>query len=100
MVTRPGRLVRFMCRHEIWDSPVGWAMDRMQHIPVDRRAPPAAYLQARRLLCAGEIVCVFPEGGISAGYVVRPLMPGAVAPAPGAGAPLGPGRAWGGPRPG
>jgi 1-acyl-sn-glycerol-3-phosphate acyltransferase len=111
------RLVRFMCRHEIWDafpgsprkrerserllwggSPVGWAMDRMGHIPVDRQAPAAAYLRARRLLEAGEIVCVFPEGGISAAYVVRALMPGAVALARETGAPLVPVHVWGGQR--
>jgi 1-acyl-sn-glycerol-3-phosphate acyltransferase len=93
-----GRLVRFMCRHEIWDSPVGWAMERMHHIPVDREAPAAAYLKARRLLGDGEIVCVFPEGGISAAYVVRALMPGAVALAREAGAPLVPVHVWGGQR--
>jgi 1-acyl-sn-glycerol-3-phosphate acyltransferase len=92
------RLVRFMCRHEIWDSPVGWAMDRMRHIPVDRQAPAAAYLTARRLLGEGEIVCVFPEGGISAAYVVRALMPGAVALARETGAPLVPVSVWGGQR--
>jgi 1-acyl-sn-glycerol-3-phosphate acyltransferase len=93
-----GRLVRFMCRHEIWDTRVGWAMDRMGHIPVDRQAPAAAYLRARRLLGHGQIVCVFPEGGISAAYVVRALMPGAVALARETGAPLVPVHVWGGQR--
>jgi 1-acyl-sn-glycerol-3-phosphate acyltransferase len=90
-----GRLVRFMCRHEIWRSPVGWAMDRMRHIPVDRRAPAAAYLTARRLLAEGEAVCLFPEGGISAAYVVRAMMPGAVALARETGATLVPVSVWG-----
>jgi len=90
-----GRLVRFMCRHDIWDSPVGWALDRMRHIPVDRTAPAAAYLTARRLLGDGEPVCVFPEGGISAAYVVRAMMPGAVALARETGAPLVPVSVWG-----
>jgi 1-acyl-sn-glycerol-3-phosphate acyltransferase len=92
------RLVRFMCRHDIWVSAVGWAMDRMDHIPVDRQAPAAAYLKARRLLGEGEIVCVFPEGGISAAYVVRAMMPGAVALARATGAPLVPVSVWGGQR--
>lgn len=92
------RLVRFMCRHDIWDSPAGRAMDRMRHIPVDRQAPAAAYLAARRLLGEGEVVCVFPEGGISAAYVVRALMPGAVALARETGAPLVPVSVWGGQR--
>jgi len=98
MLADSGRLIRFMCRHEIWDSPVGWAMDRMRHVPVDRRAPAAAYLTARRLLGEGEVVCVFPEGGISAAYVVRALMPGAVALARETGAPLVPVSVWGGQR--
>ena len=70
-------------------------MDGMQHIPVDRQAPAAAYLKARRLLAAGELVCAFPEGGISAAYTVRALMPGAVALARETGAPLVPVTIWG-----
>ena len=92
------RLVRFMCRSDIWDSPVGWAMDAMRHVPVDRLAPAGAYLQARGLLRADEAVCVFPEAGISAAYVVRALMPGAVALARETGAPLVPVTVWGGAR--
>jgi 1-acyl-sn-glycerol-3-phosphate acyltransferase len=45
-----------------------------------------------------EVVCVFPEGGISAAYVVRALMPGAVALAHETGAPLVPVSVWGGQR--
>lgn len=93
-----GRLVRFLCRADIWDSPVGRAMDAMRHVPVDREAPAAAYLQARSLLRAGEVVCAFPEAGISAAYVVRALMPGAVALARETGAPLVPVNVWGGQR--
>lgn len=96
---QPGRLVRFLCRHEIWGVPVvGAAMDRMRQVPVDRAAPAAAYLRARTLLREGEAVCVFPEGGISAAYVVRALMPGAVALARETGAPLVPVSVWGGQR--
>lgn len=91
-----GRRVRFMCRHDIWDAAVaGRAMTAMGHIPVDRQAPAAAYLQARRLLADGEVVCVFPEGGISAAYTTRALMPGAVALARESGAPLVPVALWG-----
>ncbi|GAA5144586.1 lysophospholipid acyltransferase family protein [Nocardioides marinquilinus] len=92
------RLVRFMCRADIWDSPAGPALDAMRHVPVDRETPAAAYLTARRLLGAGEVVCVFPEAGISAAYVVRALMPGAVALARETGAPLVPVTVWGGQR--
>jgi 1-acyl-sn-glycerol-3-phosphate acyltransferase len=94
------RLVRFMCRADIWDTalpgkPIGRGMDAMRHIPVDRAAPAAAYLRARSLLRGGEAVCVFPEGGISTAYVVRALMPGAVALARETGAPLVPVNVWG-----
>ncbi len=94
-----GRLVRFLSRADVWGSaPVGAAMDAMRHVPVDREAPAGAYLRARRLLRDGEVVCVFPEAGISAAYVVRALMPGAVALARETGAPLVPVNVWGGQR--
>ncbi len=90
------RYVRFMCRHDIWSNPVaGRAMTAMRHIPVDRDAPAAAYLAARRLLGEGEAVCVFPEAGISAAYVVRAMMPGAAALARESGAPVVPVTIWG-----
>lgn len=94
------RLVRFMCRADIWDTPlpgkpIGRGMEAMRHIPVDRAAPAAAYLRGRALLREGEAVCVFPEGGISAAYVVRAMMPGAVALARETGAPLVPVSIWG-----
>ena len=91
--------VRFFCRHDIWDSrTAGWAMGAMRHVPVDREVPAAAYLRGRSLLGDGEVVCVFPEAGISAAYAVRSLMPGAVALARETGAPLVPVSVWGGQR--
>jgi 1-acyl-sn-glycerol-3-phosphate acyltransferase len=93
------RFVRFMCRHDAWDlRPVGWAMDRMRHIPVDRRAPAAAYLRARSLLRDGEVVGAFPEAGISYSYTVRPLMPGVAALARETGVAVLPVAVWGGQR--
>jgi 1-acyl-sn-glycerol-3-phosphate acyltransferase len=93
------RYVRFMCRHDAWAfPPVGWAMDRMRHIPVDREAPAAAYLRARSLLREGEAVGAFPEAGISYSYAVRPLMPGVAALARETGAPVLPVATWGGQR--
>jgi 1-acyl-sn-glycerol-3-phosphate acyltransferase len=91
------RLVRFMCRADIWDAPgpVGRGMDAMRHIPVDRQAPAGAYLHGRSLLRSREAVCVFPEGGISTAYAVRAMMPGAVALARETGAPLVPVSLWG-----
>lgn len=93
---RSGRLVRFLARHEVFEH---WASRRlmagMGHVPVDRRAPAAAYLHARRLLREGEAVGVFPEAGVSRSWTVRALMPGAVALARETGAPLLPVAVWG-----
>jgi 1-acyl-sn-glycerol-3-phosphate acyltransferase len=94
--TTRDRFVRFMCRHDVWDVPVvARAMDRMGHIPVDRQAPAAAYLTARRLLRSGEAVCAFPEAGISYSWTVRPLMRGVASLARETGAPVVPVATWG-----
>ena len=93
---RRDRYVRFMCRHDVWHKRwVGWSMDRMQHIPVDREAPAYSYLRARRLLVDGEAVGVFPEAGISYSYAVRPLMRGVASLARETGVPVVPVAAWG-----
>ena len=100
LAARPaGRYPRFMARHEVWHNPVaGPFMSAMRHVPVDRSAPAAAYLRARALLRAGEVVAVFPEAGISTSYTVRGLMPGAAALAAETRAPLVPVALWGGQR--
>jgi 1-acyl-sn-glycerol-3-phosphate acyltransferase len=91
-----GRYVRFMSRHDVWDVPgVGAAMTGMRHVPVDREAPAAAYLTARRLLEEGEVVCGFPEAGISYSFTVRSLMRGMAALARETGVPLVPTVLWG-----
>jgi 1-acyl-sn-glycerol-3-phosphate acyltransferase len=90
-----GRWVRFLTRNDVWDTPAAWAMDGMGHVPVDREAPAAAYLTARRLLREGEAVGIFPEAGISVAYAVRSLMRGPAALALGTGAPLVPMALWG-----
>ncbi|HEX4190752.1 MAG TPA: lysophospholipid acyltransferase family protein [Marmoricola sp.] len=91
-----GRYVRFMTRYDVWrPGPLAWAMDRMQHVPVDRSVPAAAYLRARSLLRSGEAVGVFPEAGISYSFTVRALMRGAVALAAETGVPLIPTVIWG-----
>ena len=93
------RYVRFMARHDVWAfPPVGWAMGRMRHIPVDRQAPAAAYLRARSLLREGEAVGAFPEAGISYSFTVRPLMRGVAALARETGVPVLPVAVWGGQR--
>jgi 1-acyl-sn-glycerol-3-phosphate acyltransferase len=94
-----GRYVRFLCRYDVWDTPlVGSAMDRMGHVPVDRNTGAAAYLRARSLLRAGEAVGLFPEAGVSHSFTIRALMRGAVALARETGAPLVPVAVWGGQR--
>lgn len=94
-----GRYPRFMCRHDVWHRPVvRRAMDEMRHIPVDREAPAAAYLKARRLLSEGEAVCAFPEAGISYAYAVRSLMRGAASLARETAVPVVPVAVWGGQR--
>ncbi len=100
LAARPvGRYPRFLARHEVWHNPVaGPFMTAMRHVPVDRSAPAAAYLRARTLLRAGEVVAVFPEAGISTSCTVRGLMPGAAALAAETGAPLVPIALWGGQR--
>ena len=73
---RSRRLVRFLARQEVFEH---WASRRlmtgMGHVPVDRRAPAAAYLRARQLLREGEAVGVFPEAGVSRSWSVRPSCP-------------------------
>ncbi|WP_275694264.1 1-acyl-sn-glycerol-3-phosphate acyltransferase [Nocardioides sp. CFH 31398] len=94
-----GRTVHFLCRADVFDvRVVGTAMRRMRHVPVDRSAPAAAYLQARDELRAGGTVGIFPEAGVSMSYTVRPLMRGAAALALETGAPLVPVSTWGGQR--
>lgn len=90
------RHVRFLARHDVWAPPlVGRAMTAMRHVPVDRRAPAAAYLHARRLLREGEAVCAFPEAGVSHSYTVRALMPGVAALARELDVPVVPVAVWG-----
>ena len=91
-----GRRLRFLTQVQAWRSPVvGWGLDLMRHVPVDREVPAAAYLTGRRLLGEGEALGVFPEAGISHAFTVRALMPGAVALALETGAPLVPAAVWG-----
>lgn len=91
-----GRFVRFLTRHDVWNAPLaGRAMTGMRHVPVDRAAPAAAYLHARRLLREGEAVALFPEAGISHALTIRALMPGAARLAQETGVPVVPVVQWG-----
>ncbi|MGL5810943.1 MAG: lysophospholipid acyltransferase family protein [Nocardioides sp.] len=91
-----GREVRFFIRGEVWPVfKLHVPLSGMGHIPVDRGAPAAAYLHARRHLLAGELVGIFPEAGMSYSYTVRALMKGAAALARETGAPIIPAGIWG-----
>lgn len=90
------RHVRFLTRYDVWHQRLlAKPMDRMQHVAVDREAPAAAYLHARRLLREDQAVCSFPEAGISYSYTVRSLMRGVAGLARETGAPVVPVALWG-----
>jgi 1-acyl-sn-glycerol-3-phosphate acyltransferase len=90
------RKVRFFVRHDAWEPPgMQVPMTSMRHIPVDRQAPAAAYLQARRLLRQGELLGNFPEAGISYSFTVRSLMKGTAALGRETGVPVVPVAIWG-----
>ena len=58
-----GRLVRFLCKKEIFDHPLGGPVMRsMHHVSVDREAGTASFSQSLRLLKVGELIGIFPEG--------------------------------------
>lgn len=91
-----GRLVRFMCKKEVFDNPVGGPVMRgMGHIPVDRSAGSSSYAHALRSLRAGELVGLFPEGTISRSFEPMAFKTGATAMAAAAGVPLLPVAIWG-----
>jgi 1-acyl-sn-glycerol-3-phosphate acyltransferase len=91
-----GRLVRFMCKKEVFDHPVGGPVMRgMRHIPVDRGSGSGSFAQALRDLRSGEIVGLFPEATISRSFEPMAFKPGATALAGAAGVPLLPAAIWG-----
>jgi 1-acyl-sn-glycerol-3-phosphate acyltransferase len=90
------RLVRFMCKKEVFDNPIGGPVMRgMAHIPVDRSAGSSSYAHALRELRAGELVGLFPEATISRSFEPIDFKPGATAMAAAAGVPLIPVGIWG-----
>jgi 1-acyl-sn-glycerol-3-phosphate acyltransferase len=91
-----GRLVRFMCKKEVFDNPVGGPVMRgMRHIPVDRAAGSSSYAHALRDLRGGELVGLFPESTISRSFEPIAFKTGATAMAAAAGVPLLPVAIWG-----
>lgn len=86
---RGQRLVRYMCKKEIFDVPVlGGIMNAFHHIPVDRAAGRASLLAAIDRLKDGDLVGIFPEGTISRSFELKQFKTGAVRIAARAGVPL------------
>ncbi len=69
----------FMAKRELFEIPVlGKLITFAQSFPVERDAPDRAALKrAQELLRNGQIVVVFPEGHLSQGGELQPLLPGA-----------------------
>ena len=96
---RNRRHVRFMATKGAFDKPgVGFFLRGMRHIPVDMKAGADAYRLAVQALRDGEMLGVFPEGGVSASFEVRELKSGAIRMAAEAGVPVIPVAVWGGQR--
>lgn len=90
------RLVRFMAKREVFDSPVGGPVMRsMHHISVDRADGAGSMDEALRYLQAGEVVGIFPEATISRSFEVKEIKSGATRIAARAGVPLIPVALWG-----
>jgi len=93
------RHIRFMAKKGAFDKPVvGWLLRGMRHISVDMGAGAQAYGEAVRALSTGELIGVFPEGGVNASFTVRDLKTGAARMAQEARVPIVPIAVWGGHR--
>ncbi|GAB2460165.1 1-acyl-sn-glycerol-3-phosphate acyltransferase [Conyzicola lurida] len=93
------RHIRFLAQKGAFDKPgVGFVLRGMHHISVDMTAGADAYRAAVQALRDGEVLGVFPEGGVSASFEVRELKSGAVRMAAEAGVPVIPVAVWGGHR--
>ena len=93
------RHIRFMAKKGAFDQPlVGVVMRGMHHISVDMTHGAEAYALAVDALKAGEVIGVFPEGGVNTSFTVRELKTGTVRMAAEAGVPIIPIAIWGGHR--
>lgn len=73
VAARRRRQIRALAKSTIWKlRPIGWLMDAMGHIPVDRsQGNDAAIETAVRELRAGACIGVFPEATRSLGRTMR-----------------------------
>lgn len=93
------RRIRFLAKEAVFKQPLAGAVLRsMGHIPVDMKAGAEAYALAVASLKSGELLGVFPEGGVNASFTVRALKTGTVRMAAEAGVPVIPVAVWGGHR--
>ena len=76
------RPIRFLMDHQIFKIPVlGWMFKLAKAIPIaPAKADPATYeaafTAARAVLADGEMVCIFPEGGITRDGQLQPFKGG------------------------
>jgi putative drug exporter of the RND superfamily len=93
---RSGRLY-FLTKQESFSSRLGRLWFRsVGAIPVDRESPkPETLREIRRVLSAGDVLCVYPEGTRGPGWPLLPFKTGAVRFGLTAGAPIVPVGIWG-----
>jgi 1-acyl-sn-glycerol-3-phosphate acyltransferase len=76
------RPIRFIMDHQIFKVPVlGWMFKLAKAIPIaPQKTDPAiyenAFAQARRVLDEGDLLCIFPEGGITRDGQLQPFKGG------------------------
>jgi len=82
MMAASPRPIRFLMDHQIFKSPLlGWLFRLVKAIPIasqkdDPVTYEAAFAQARAVLDDGELLCIFPEGGITRDGTLQPFKGG------------------------
>ena len=73
VAARKRRQIRALAKRSLWDKPgLGWVLDGMGQIPIERAAGDAqALVNAIEALRGGACIGVFPEGTISVGRTLR-----------------------------
>lgn len=93
---RGGRVVHYMAKKEVFETPVvGTLMRWMHHISVDRSQGAASLQEARDAASSGKLVGIFPESTISRSFELASFKTGAARIAYDAGVPLVPVIIWG-----
>jgi 1-acyl-sn-glycerol-3-phosphate acyltransferase len=76
------RPIRFIMDHQIFKVPVlGWMFKLAKAIPIapqkaDAQVYERAFAEARRVLDDGDLLCIFPEGGITQDGTLQPFKGG------------------------